>query len=67
MEATCSSETSFDFQRTTRRYTPEDTVFSQEDDLATANITSNYKILKIILKIKSLPILQEHVTDLVSC
>jgi hypothetical protein len=24
MEATCSSETSVDFQRTTRRYVPED-------------------------------------------
>jgi hypothetical protein len=26
MEATCSSETAVDFQQTTRRYTPEDTI-----------------------------------------
>jgi hypothetical protein len=34
MEATCSSETLVDFQRTTRRYTPEDSKYSSSFKIA---------------------------------
>jgi hypothetical protein len=43
MDAICSSETSVEFQRTTRRYIPEDRIFPYQSSYTEYKFTGNIK------------------------
>jgi hypothetical protein len=51
MEATCSSETSVDFQRTTRRYVPEDMILQSIGALCTLQHKSHLSSLGFTLAV----------------